>query len=299
LPKGKLEAITKLMVREDVPVFVTPGEDKIEVHGTARQHMIFDAFCAMIRGEEGEKAFEMPEGRLEALTELMIREDVPVLVSPGDGDITVHGNELQHMVFGAFVKMITSEEKPRAATALGYSTGVADAPTLKHVVEGEVDYTVSMPTVKAYADIAKQYEKKAMTQVAELERLHDVLARLEKQYRAQERLYEKIWQRAEEMEEEADRIEEKADEIEASTDELEGEALLAAMEKVNKLMLKAQQIENEARMLEAQAEAAEARADAIEAEAEAVEQRIAELEDKIEDLEEKIEEQKQSEPPKD
>ena len=38
-----------------------------------------------------EKVYRLPEGKLAALTELMVRSDVPVLVSPGDESITVHG----------------------------------------------------------------------------------------------------------------------------------------------------------------------------------------------------------------
>jgi len=53
LPQGKLEALTALMIREDVPVRVRRVENGIEVHGTARQHEVFEAFVDLIHPEGG------------------------------------------------------------------------------------------------------------------------------------------------------------------------------------------------------------------------------------------------------
>ncbi len=54
--------------------------------------------------------YTLPEGRLGALTQLMVRSDVPVLVRPGDGTLTVYGTRPQHRVFRAFAELIAPGE---------------------------------------------------------------------------------------------------------------------------------------------------------------------------------------------
>jgi hypothetical protein len=94
------------MVRSDVPILVSPKSDSIDVHATPAQHVAFEAFVDMINAEDQVQSYELPDGRLQALTELMVRSDVPVLVSPGDDSIKVHGTTLQQTIFGHFVNMI-------------------------------------------------------------------------------------------------------------------------------------------------------------------------------------------------
>lgn len=48
LSEGKLRALSDLMSRQDVPIWVTPGEDAIEVLATPQQHEIFAAFLGLI-----------------------------------------------------------------------------------------------------------------------------------------------------------------------------------------------------------------------------------------------------------
>ena len=51
LPKGKLGPLTGLMSRSDVPILITPSEDKITVHATIPQHRVFYSFCVLINPE--------------------------------------------------------------------------------------------------------------------------------------------------------------------------------------------------------------------------------------------------------
>lgn len=48
LPRGKLDALAGLMIRDDVPIRVRHAGDAIEVHATSRQHEVFRAFCQML-----------------------------------------------------------------------------------------------------------------------------------------------------------------------------------------------------------------------------------------------------------
>ena len=84
LSQGKLDALTELMRREDVPIVIRPGDDRIEVYGNQAQHMIFGAFVKMIDGEDQVESYQLSEGKLGALTELMARDDVPIIIEPGD-----------------------------------------------------------------------------------------------------------------------------------------------------------------------------------------------------------------------
>ncbi len=122
LPKGKLAALTKLMVRGDVPLLVSPQHESLEVHGTPKQHEVFAGFVDLIHPADPEKAkrkkartvartYSMSEGKLSALSELMIRSDVPILVSPSGKRIKVQATPEQHERFAAFVELI----EPRAA----------------------------------------------------------------------------------------------------------------------------------------------------------------------------------------
>ncbi len=80
LSEGKLGALTDLMRRDDVPILIRPGDNSIEVYGNQAQHMIFGAFVKMIDGEDQVESYELSEGKLGALTELMSRADVPILI---------------------------------------------------------------------------------------------------------------------------------------------------------------------------------------------------------------------------
>ncbi len=107
IASGKLEGLTKLMSLNSVPIMIRPGDGEIEVQGTPFEHAVFDAFVRMIgNGEQEYKSFALPSDKLEAMSELMVRSDVPIYVSPQDDHIRVNGNELEQLIFGAFVNMI-------------------------------------------------------------------------------------------------------------------------------------------------------------------------------------------------
>ena len=146
LPEHKLEAMWDLMSRSDVPILVSQGGTSISVQGTASQQSVFGAFVAMIHPEKGAqevevidirrapqastsetvaRSYKLPPGKLEALTTLMIRGDVPVLVSPGGNELVVHATPEQHEVFAAFVKLINPKDSPSGGTVEYYYGGKA------------------------------------------------------------------------------------------------------------------------------------------------------------------------------
>jgi beta-lactamase regulating signal transducer with metallopeptidase domain len=81
------------------------------------------------------------EGKLKALTELMARDDVPVLISPMDDAIQVHGTKAQQMIFKAFVDMIDpkkgSESTESAAEKLWKLSYLLGVPSCTESAEAE------------------------------------------------------------------------------------------------------------------------------------------------------------------
>jgi prefoldin subunit 5 len=259
LPEGKLGALTELMIRSDVPIRVRPGETEIEVHATAAEHCVFDAFCAMVNGKDRKKAYKLSEGKLEALSEFMIRSDVPILVEPGKQGITVHGTDLEQIVFGAFVNMIQPGAGGEAQATAGGDAAHAYA--------------------KALADLAHEYESHAVSQMAEMSSMEAALRAYEQQVKAFEK-------QAEKMQREADKLENKADQLEDDADELFDDAENARGQRRNEMLVKAEALMHKAEAVRQQAEALEAQAEELEAQAEALEDEAESLEDEIEELEE-------------
>ncbi len=102
----KLEKLMALMVREDVPIKVRASGDGIEVIASHEQQMIFEAFVNMIQQPDDTVYYQLSPGKLSALTELMVLNDVPVMVHPGEEKIGVNGGGAIQTIFGAFVRMI-------------------------------------------------------------------------------------------------------------------------------------------------------------------------------------------------
>ncbi len=132
VPDGQLEALSELMVRSDVPIYVRPGPDGIEVQAGPSQHAVFAAFVSMIggSGKSIEESYRVSGGKLEALSKLMTRDDVPILVSPRKNSIEVQGNALEQSVFRAFINMIDPPTGSRADTG-----GAASAAYLRAATE--------------------------------------------------------------------------------------------------------------------------------------------------------------------
>jgi hypothetical protein len=264
LPEGKLKMLTELMIRSDVPIRVRPGETEIEVHATAAEHCVFDAFCAMVNGKDRKKTYKLSEGKLKALTEFMVRSDVPILVEAGKQGITVHGTDLEQIVFGAFVKMIQPGAGGEAQATAGGDSAHAYA--------------------KAMADLAHKYESNAVSKMAEMSSMEAAFRAYEQQAKA----YEK---QADKMQREADRFEDKADKLEDDAERLFDDAENARGQKRNEMLVKAEALMHKAEALRVQADALEAQAEELEAQAEEIEDQAEAIEDEMEELEELAEAQ--------
>ncbi len=106
MSRGKLEALSALMIRDDVPVLVSPGEDDITIHATPKQHHEFDSFMMLVGPENQTRSYHLPEGKLEGLVNLLGRGDVTIFISQDSAGIVVNGTEEELDTIGEFIHMI-------------------------------------------------------------------------------------------------------------------------------------------------------------------------------------------------
>lgn len=278
LSKGKLDAITELMRRDDVPILIRPGDDSIEVYGNQAQHMIFGAFVKMIDGEDQVESYELSEGKLGALTELMARDDVPIMIEPGDDSITVHGNDLEQAIFEAFVSMINGTNKVTQATE---PSEPGAAPTYRNWAQLAERY--EKQATKAYHDNAKKWIELAeqyQSQGAYTKQLEAMLKAVEGQVSKVTEQAARMATQSLRVEEWAEALSEKAEQIEEEASELEDD------DDRGQLLRKIEQIMRQVEAMLRQAEALEDEADTTEDQADVLRDHADEIREAIENLHE-------------
>jgi hypothetical protein len=264
LPEGKLAALTELMVRDDVPIRVRPMDDAIEVHASPAQQCIFELFCKLVNGDDRVTGHALPSGKLDAITELMVRSDVPILVEPGEKQIRVHGTDVEQAVFDAFCTLIHPG-------GVAYAESAASA------------YGIAGSYAESYDDRARQYEAAALAQRAQLQSLRSTMRSLEHQIRALERQADRAHDRAEGYEDKAEDSEDEARDLLEEARDLQREGEHARAEA---LLSKAEAMRQKAHQFALQAESAEQQAEILQEQAEQIEDQLEELEDEIEEIEE-------------
>jgi beta-lactamase regulating signal transducer with metallopeptidase domain len=260
------------------------------------------------------REYALPEGKLEALSELMIREDVPVLVAPRveDGVIEVHATPQAHRVFEAFVNLIHPQPgrapstnspggvmrtTPAPVPGRGGAAGAAPfpgggggattpaaprAPRQPMPPGGGAGGTltpVGSPT--APAGIAPRHRHREAIE-AERMQLEAHLHALEVHQHGHESIADSLEQQLENYAEELERIHEQAAEVEAAADELSEEEHAAIEHQVAALHAHARELQAAAARCEAEL------VRSIEATA-STDHQIAEVEAAIERLEEVME----------
>ncbi len=106
LSGDRLEALTEIMLREDVPVCVMQAPNGIQVNGTEAQQAVFAAFIKMITANEEAADIKLPEEKLEAVKKLAALESVPTKFVFGPDSISVQGSPAEQAVFDAFIALI-------------------------------------------------------------------------------------------------------------------------------------------------------------------------------------------------
>ncbi len=268
---GKLKSLTALMSRDDVPILIEPGEGYITVHANGSQHMVFKAFVTMINQEDTRKGYKLSKGKLKGLTSLMVRDDVPILVSPRDDQLVVHGTDLEQLIFSAFVEMIAPGDGDHSSTEAAARKRYEKE---KHRHEG-----------KAHKKHKKSADHDHHAKMRDQQMMH-----LERKMADIERSMEEIEIQAELMMEQAEALMEQAEVFEEEAEALAEEAEALAGVDRDHLMERAEELYAQAQLLEQEAEGVEAEADRFEDRMEELEELAEELEEAAEELEEEAEE---------
>jgi hypothetical protein len=180
-------------------------------------------------GETIIRSYKLPAGKLKALTQLMVRDDVPILVSPGDDAIEVHATARHQEIFEAFVKMI----HPDGASDQVGARSQRDA---ERAFAAAVDqHARALGDSQNARDRAEEARSRAMMEAIELT---------------------EIGRHAEEMDRNADELAEQAEQLQEQAERANDSNQRRALEK------QARELERAARQLERKAEALERRAEA-------------------------------------
>ncbi len=210
-------------------------------------------------GRTMERAYHLPEGKMNALWELMARPDVPVFVSREGDAIVVHGTPEQQRIFAAFVAMIHPEHGDAGGMRAPQDPLEFMDPELERALRGREERV-------------KQRVREFEPRLAELEAMH---AQLEVEAHMHEMRLDDLLEQADRLFDQSERMEEMGEELQERAEEMEGRQGRVFLER--------------SRELRRQAEELRARAEQMEREADAVEDRLDEIVDRMEDIEDEIE----------
>lgn len=170
LPQDKLEKMFELMQREDVPVRVSLSGDEIQVSGSAADQEAFAGFVRVLNDDDEtiSREYSLPEGKRDALYDLLALNSVKVIVSRSGDDLSISATRSQHEAIEAFIRSI-NPEGGAAAVSSGSQGGSGGewswtAPT------GATAKAKRAAEVKKARDARKDAEQKAKARKAKVER---------------------------------------------------------------------------------------------------------------------------------
>jgi len=249
LPKGKLEVLTELMVRQDVPVLVSPQKDRLDVHATARQHEVFAAFVELIHpsGAKGigarsipgpwrgtayedavkvySKAMNKQNETRQRLSDVLKQFQQSKLDGEARGQATravqaalraQRGDSAQaaRTQLNVLLRRVRAEADGREHQAAAMET---EAEHLLH--EAEEFETQAETLIERAAEVARSAKQAGEADRAKS--LREEARALERQARELERKARELERRARELERKAQRVEQEAEELDDNADELE------------------------------------------------------------------------------
>jgi beta-lactamase regulating signal transducer with metallopeptidase domain len=250
---------------------------------------VSDCACVGGRGEcaceQTSHTYALSGGKLEALSALMSLADVPVLVTPHEDGIEVHGTPPQHRIFASFVRMIA----PESAAHAGAETGHAQA-THDKVAQYE-----ALAREHALAEIEAaeaDYHAQRAAHETQMKAMHDELRMVAESRRQQERRARDLHREGQNVTREGDRLRSRAARIEAALERAQGQERERLLREAEELAAQADETETRAADLEAEAEAVEAGAEDLERRQDEIAEAIEEIRAEIEAIAEEVAELK-------
>jgi hypothetical protein len=251
------------------------------------------------------RTYELPEGKLEALVQLMIRGDVPVPVAQRDGAIEVHATPDQHAVLKAFIDLIHPDGKSRSANddeGSRFGSGAAAGQWRAAMADAQraIESNPDGAAAAIYADAikqnqaaregamkaAEQWQRQAQNQQrAALREAQRVQQRAQRQAQVEQRRaqsrqredhadalgneMEALERHAEELREMAESLSEKMEAIQES-DKPDDDAVRGLRDQMRSMEREARNVERRARELEKQADQLREESERINEEADAI-----------------------------
>ncbi len=329
IPAGRLESLTALMVRSDVPVLVSPEDKRIVVHATSRNHQTFSQFAAMIC-PEGVTVIDLESGRRIQLSGASLRgfefSETPradvrfrtgggaVLAAPKAPRVTVTGpGRVYADVQGGTVATWSGDdecEQECEDTCDGDCGDECDGcdgcaepcepDHAHHAAQAAFGY-VTASRSKAENRVAFEAMHARLRELRQGQgRLAESLRRSADQHRVQENRVRQIERQAARLSEQAEHEHEKAHKYELEAAQILAEAdarkrkgelerAQAMYQRVEQVHRQMEQRQQQAHAVQAESEASQAAAERAEHEAERFEETMERYEDALNDLLEEIE----------
>jgi beta-lactamase regulating signal transducer with metallopeptidase domain len=247
--------------------------------------------CACVGGpgececEQTSRIYALTGGKLEALTALMSLADVPVLITPHDHGIEVHGTPPQHRIFASFVRMIAPESAAHGGAEAGHA----------QTTHGKVAEYEALAREHALAEIEAaqaDYHTRRAAHENQMQAMHQELRLVAESRREQERRARELHREGQGVMREADRLRSRAARIEAALERAQGSERERLLREAEELAAQAEEAETRAADLEAEAEAVEAGAEDLERHQEEIAEAIEEIRAEIEAIAEELAELK-------
>ncbi len=226
-------------------------------------------------GAKMERTYTLPAGKMAALTQLMVRQDVPLLVRPGGEDkITVIGTEHEQAAFRAFLDIIHPEGRGKGASSAADQERRAAAEYYARTGRLELAerYAQLGQYAAQYAAIARlQGDAKAAAEMGRAARQWPRMAELQ-------RRIQELRSRWESLNVEGSQIEAMADQLDAQADDLREKAE-ELRERADELRMRAEEMKNkkESKELRGSADELNEKARDMEAKADELGHKVEEL----------------------
>ncbi|MEK6644582.1 MAG: M56 family metallopeptidase [Planctomycetota bacterium] len=208
-------------------------------------------------GEKEVRVYHVSHGKLDALVQLMSRQDVPILISAQNDGIHVTATPTEHEVFNAFVHMIDPKDGAPRMSIGGVSVIPAPAPSR---MRSPARSAIRVPAPGAVGMGMGKLDAKLSNRLAEIERRQTS--------RARERDRDAMEEHRDQLLEQADVLRDRAEEMKERAAELKDAAREALTSQAQELVRQASELAAHAKGMEKSLKDAERDLEKLEIESE-------------------------------